>query len=247
ATAVHPARRLYGEARGWHVAQDALWRADTRVFDLAQFALPGAHNARNACAALGALEILGGDAVAAAPALARFRGLPHRLQWLGARDAITWIDDSISTTPEATRAALESLPGAAVTLILGGHERGLDWAPFAAWLAAHAPHAVIAQGANAARIAAALHVAGLAPPCADDLEAALRLARTLTAPGGVVLLRPARPASISSATTPRAADASPNWPASIRRRRAKSAGWVSPERPRARLDSDQSRQHGIQR
>ena len=193
ATAVHPARRLYGEARGWHVAQGALWRADTRVFDLAQFALPGAHNARNACAALGALEILGGDAMAAAPALARFRGLPHRLQWLGARDAITWIDDSISTTPEATRAALESLPGATVTLILGGHERGLDWAPFATWLAAHAPHAVIAQGANAARIAAALHVAGLAPPCADDLEAALRLARTLTAPGGVVLLSPGAP------------------------------------------------------
>ena len=193
ATATHAARRLYDDAAGWHVAQGAIWRGDRRVFDLARFALPGLHNARNACAALCALEILGGDAEAAAPALARFHGLPHRLQRLGARAGLHWIDDSISTTPEATRAALESLPGAAVTLILGGHERGLDWAPFATWLAARPPQAVIAQGASAARIGAPLAAAGVPWRHAAGLVAAVDLARTCSAPGGVVLLSPGAP------------------------------------------------------
>ncbi|MCK9368306.1 MAG: UDP-N-acetylmuramoyl-L-alanine--D-glutamate ligase [Metallibacterium scheffleri] len=193
ATATHAARRLYDDAAGWHVAQSAIWRGDRRVFDLARFALPGLHNARNACAALCALEILGGDAVAAAPALARFHGLPHRLQRLGERGGLQWIDDSISTTPEATRAALESLPGAAVTLILGGHERGLDWAPFATWLAACPPHAVIAQGASAARIGESLAAAGVPWRHAADLAAAVDLARTCSALGGVVLLSPGAP------------------------------------------------------
>ncbi len=70
------------------------------------------------------------DALAAAPALARFRPLPHRLQPLGERDGWHWVNDSISTTPLATLAALESLHGRAVTVLVGGHDRGLDWTPF---------------------------------------------------------------------------------------------------------------------
>ena len=194
-TARHPQRRTFGDAAGWHVADGQLCRAGEPVYATADLPLRGAHNAHNACAALAALELLGLDARAAAPALRSFKPLPHRLTPLGTRDGIDWIDDSISTTPDAALAALRSLPGRAVTLILGGHDRGLDWSTFARELHAHAPVAVVTQGAAGPRIAASLREAGIECPlkeCAGLATAVVR-ARTLTRAGGVMLLSPGAP------------------------------------------------------
>ena len=79
-TAGHPHRMLFGLSDGWHVRGNFICRADERVFAVADLPVPGEHNALNACAALAALEAMGHDARAAAPALARFHALPHRLQ-----------------------------------------------------------------------------------------------------------------------------------------------------------------------
>ncbi|TAM94607.1 MAG: UDP-N-acetylmuramoyl-L-alanine--D-glutamate ligase [Rhodanobacteraceae bacterium] len=194
-TASHPRRVTFGDARGWHAADGAIQRAGERVFDIANLPLHGAHNAHNACAALSAIELLGFDARAATPSLAGFKPLPHRLTSLGLLDGIEWIDDSISTTPDAALAALESLRGRTVTLILGGHDRGLDWSGFAHALHAKSPHAVITQGAAGGRIARALREAEVACTIeeAADLAAAVRHAQTITPPEGVVLLSPGAP------------------------------------------------------
>ena len=194
-TAAHPRRRTFGDAPGWHVVDGWIMRGDERVFDIASLPLHGAHNARNACAALAAIELLGFDARAAAVALAAFKPLPHRLTSLGIRGGIEWIDDSISTTPDAALAALESLRGRAVTLLLGGHDRGLDWIGFARALRAHALHAVVVQGAAGPRIARTLRGAGLAIPVEEttDLATAVAQARKTTPQGGVVLLSPGAP------------------------------------------------------
>ena len=193
-TATHPRRRLFGNGSGWHADDAGIQRGAERVLPRAALPLPGAHNARNACAALAALELLGGDAVAAAPALMHFRGLPHRLQWLGELAGVGWVDDSISTTPAAVREAVLSLAGKPLLLILGGHDRGVDWQPFAAWLAGRSGVRVIVQGAAAARIAATLHDAGMRDvQQVDDVQAATRLAYTLALPGAVVLLSPGAP------------------------------------------------------
>jgi UDP-N-acetylmuramoylalanine--D-glutamate ligase len=157
--------------------------------------VPGAHNAVNACAALAAIEAMGLDADAAASALRDFKPLPHRLQKLGQRGGLEWIDDSIATTPAAAMAALKSVQGRPVTLILGGFDRGLDWSGFARELAAHSPQAVIAQGANAARIVEALRVARAScriTRC-EDLQEAVTRVRESNGQGGVVLLSPGAP------------------------------------------------------
>jgi UDP-N-acetylmuramoylalanine--D-glutamate ligase len=194
-TAAHPQRRTFGDAAGWHVAGDAICRGDETVFAVRDLTVPGAHNALNACAALAALELAGLDARAAAPALATFRPLPHRLQTLGERDGRVWINDSISTTPQATLAALRSLDGQVVTVIVGGHDRGLAWAGFVTDVHAQPPHAIVAQGANGARIADALRAAGVggAIEYCGGFDAAVRRARATTPPGGVVLLSPGAP------------------------------------------------------
>ncbi|WP_202594218.1 UDP-N-acetylmuramoyl-L-alanine--D-glutamate ligase [Frateuria defendens] len=194
-TEAHPRRLLFGRPDGWHVHGGWIHRGGARVFDAARIAAPGAHNALNACAALAALEAVGYDAPAAAPALATFLPLPHRLQPLGSHDGLDWINDSISTTPQATLAALDSLAGRAVTVIVGGHDRGLDWSDFVRAMEARADLRIVAQGANGPRIAAALRDAHFPGSLAEaqNLAEAVEAARAGAPSGSVVLLSPGAP------------------------------------------------------
>ncbi len=191
----HPQRIEFGQPAGWHVRDGAIWRAGQRVFDVNRSPLPGAHNALNLCAALAAIDAAGEDALAAAPAIATFRPLPHRLQTLGEQAGLTWVDDSISTTPQATLEALASWRGRAVTVLVGGFDRGLDWHAFAESVDRQPPHAVVAMGANGPRIATLLREVGGAYRLeqAADVEAAVACARAITPVGGVVLLSPGAP------------------------------------------------------
>ena len=186
----------FGAPPGFDVADGAIRREGRLVLDLAQLPLPGEHNALNLCAALAAVEAAGEDAVALAGAVRGFRPLPHRLQVLGERGGITYVNDSIATTPHATIAALAHYRGREVAVIVGGYDRGVDWAPFGAAVLAAPPRTVLVAGANAARIVAAL--AGLPRDACrvlqlDDLAAAVAAARELLPPGGVVLLSPGAP------------------------------------------------------
>jgi UDP-N-acetylmuramoyl-L-alanine---L-glutamate ligase len=194
-TAGHPHRLLFGHPEGWHVHDGFIRRGDKPVFAVADLPVPGEHNALNACAALAAIELSGADALAAAPALATFHPLPHRLQPLGVRDGWHWINDSISTTPQATLAALDSLHGHVVTVIVGGHDRGLDWSDFIATIPQRAPHAIVTQGANGPRIAKALRDANFDGRLVEvaDVAAAVAMARVLTPVGGTILLSPGAP------------------------------------------------------
>jgi UDP-N-acetylmuramoylalanine--D-glutamate ligase len=194
-TATHRARSTFGPASAWQVRDGFICRNGQRVFALARLPMPGAHNAGNACAALAALELVGLDALAAAPELVSFRPLPHRLHLLGEQNGHAWVDDSISTTPLATLAALESLRDRAVTVLVGGYDRGLDWTPFVARVRDTPPAAIVCMGANGARIAAALQAAQVACPVtgAADLAGAVAAASAATPPGGVILLSPGAP------------------------------------------------------
>jgi len=190
----HPRLHTFGDIAGWHVADGWIFRGEQSVIEASRVSAPGLHNAINACAALAALEIMGYDAVAAAPAVATFSPLPHRLQPLGERDGLAWINDSISTTPLASLAALESVGAKRTALIVGGHDRGLDWSPFVEAMRVHAPDAIICQGANGPRIADALEHAGIAGVYrAIDLPAAVAAARVALNGGGCVLLSPGAP------------------------------------------------------
>jgi UDP-N-acetylmuramoylalanine--D-glutamate ligase len=194
-TGAHAHRIVFGDTAGWHVRDGAVFRGSQRVLDIGALPLPGAHNALNVCAALTALEAAGEDALAALGSVGTFRALPHRLQTLGERDGITWIDDSIATTPQATLEALSSLDGRSVTVLVGGHDRGLDWRVFADAVRNDPPHAIVTMGANGARIAGILReVAGdYRLQSAKTLADAVAGAREITPRGGVILLSPGAP------------------------------------------------------
>jgi len=182
---------------GWHLRGEVLYRGDTRVLDTTRAPLPGHHNRGNLCAVLAAIEALGLDAAPLAPAVEQFRPLPHRLQWLGERDGLAWVNDSISTTPHASLAALDCHRGRRVAILLGGHDRGLDWSEFVRHVGDAMPAAVVTMGANGPRIHELL--APLAAQGRFQLEAATDLgdavarARRLLGGRGLVLLSPGAP------------------------------------------------------
>ncbi|MCW4453423.1 UDP-N-acetylmuramoyl-L-alanine--D-glutamate ligase [Flavobacterium sp. MXW15] len=194
----HSEVRWFNRADGWHMRGEVVYRAGQAVFDTANTPLPGRHNRGNLCAVLAAIEALGLDAVALAPAVQDFRPLPNRLQTLGTRDGITFVNDSISTTPHASLAALECFAGRRIALLLGGHDRGLDWHDFAAHMRERVPVEIVTLGANGPRIHALLQPLAeegrFGLHAATDLAEAVRMARAaLGVQGGVVLLSPGAP------------------------------------------------------
>lgn len=189
--------RFVGGQDGWHLRGDVVHRGERAVFDASDVPLPGRHNRSNLCAVLAAIEALGLDAEALAPHAATFQPLPHRLQTLGTRDGLTWVNDSISTTPHASLAALDCFRSRRVALLAGGHDRGIDWSAFAEAMRTQAPVAIVTLGQNGPKIhdllAPVAGEAGFALVAAVDLADAVAKARTALGGEGVVLLSPGAP------------------------------------------------------
>jgi UDP-N-acetylmuramoylalanine--D-glutamate ligase len=179
---------------GLHAEEDGLYRAGERWFARDDWPLPGRHNLDNLVLAVTVAEALGlapADALAAAR---DFRGLAHRLEALGSIDGVAWINDSISTSPHATRAALRSDPRPAV-LIAGGQVRGGDdggWADDLPRL-----RGLVGLPDTGPAVADRLVAAGCVAPGdvrqVEGLDAAVRAAADLARAGDRVLLSPGAP------------------------------------------------------
>jgi UDP-N-acetylmuramoylalanine--D-glutamate ligase len=175
--------------------------------------LPGRHNRRNALIARAVIRALGtaagdaalvrqaGDDERLAAAASGFTPLPSRLTPVGTVDGVTFIDDSLSTNVLPTLAALDSFPGRRVALVVGGQDRGIDYAPLAEGVRARGePTFVLCLPDSGPRIAAAFGVTapavkgGIAgvQQCGDLGEAVAR-AFAWARPDGIVLLSPAAP------------------------------------------------------
>jgi UDP-N-acetylmuramoylalanine--D-glutamate ligase len=169
--------------------------------------LPGAHNRRNAMIARASLLGLGvpeaADPELMAAAAAGFEGLESRLRPIGTIAGVTFVDDSLSTNVLPTVAALDAYSGERVALIVGGHDRGIDYGPLADALASRTGRADTGEVAvftlpeNGPRVSAQLRAelgGSVDVTDCEELGAAVRLgflwARQAT---GVVLLSPAAP------------------------------------------------------
>ena len=205
ATDPHLARLVLPDSRicwfnredGWHLRGDDLYRGDRFVLDTITVPLPGRHNRSNLCAVLTAIEAAGIEAAPLAMAAQSFRPLPNRLQMLGESDGFLYVNDSISTTPHASLAALDCFRSQRVAILLGGHDRGLDWDDFAARMREQPPAAIVTMGANGPRIHALLEplaqAGGFRLATANGLVEAVKEARRLLERQGVILLSPGAP------------------------------------------------------
>jgi UDP-N-acetylmuramoylalanine--D-glutamate ligase len=95
------------------------------MMDATDIPLKGIHNRANVAAAVAAALTPSGYSEYKpefVDAIRHFQTLPHRLEIVAQKDGITWVNDSQSTIPDATIAALRSFP-APVTLLVGGRAK----------------------------------------------------------------------------------------------------------------------------
>jgi UDP-N-acetylmuramoyl-L-alanine---L-glutamate ligase len=171
----------------------------------ADIPLVGAHNAANLCAALTALRIAGWEPwdhqVDLVAALKTFRPLDHRLQPVGTVGGRLVIDDSLSTAPQAAIAALAAYSDRPVGIIVGGHDRGLDYQALADALATRILQtwvvSVPESGPRIGQLISETCVAAgntlVSVQHVDDFDEAVPLLSDLVPEGGVLLLSPAAP------------------------------------------------------
>jgi UDP-N-acetylmuramoylalanine--D-glutamate ligase len=169
----------------------------------AALGLPGPHNARNASIARAVLLAMGvagaeddGELLAAAQG---FEGLPSRCHPVGHIGRVQFVDDSLSTNVLPTCAALLAFAERPVALLVGGHDRGVDYAPLSTALARRGePTLVVTMPDNGPRIGAAVQQGAgdrVTVTAAASLEEAVTTAYAWAEAegGGVVLLSPAAP------------------------------------------------------
>lgn len=162
--------------------------------------LMGSHNLRNTEIARACIEELGiaeaGDEEAMAAAAEGFAGLESRLHRVWETDSVQFVDDGLATNVLPAMAAVDAFATRRVGLLVGGHDRGIDYRPLGEHLAGRSGAIrVCTMPDNGPRIAAQLREA--APDlevveCAD-LEEAVEQAYLFARPDGVVLLSPAAP------------------------------------------------------
>ena len=196
-----PGRKyLFNEESGIHSEGTEIFDGQDWVGSVRNSYLVRAHNRSNLCAALAVAKILHLDLAAALDAARDFCGLPHRQQELGESRNILFVDDSISTIPESTIAALAVYADRDVTVIVGGYDRGIDYGKLVEAFTSGAAKVVICVGDSGSRIYAQTRAAlnrvggsGSAIYRANSMEDAVLHAMRVTPPGGVVLLSPAAP------------------------------------------------------
>ena len=155
--------------------------------------LRGDHNVANVVTAVGVAAQLGVGDDDAARAIRAFRGVPHRLEVVATARGVTWVNDSIATTPERTLAGLRSFDEPAV-LLLGGRDKHLPLGELAREAVTRC-RAVIGFGEAGPAFLDAIRSArdGDRPVLreVEDVEAAVDAAAALAREGDVVLCSPA--------------------------------------------------------
>lgn len=96
--------------------------SDHAICSLDALQLVGQHNVENACAAITAARVYTTDDTAIAEGLRSFTGLPHRLQMVREYKDVTFYNDSYSSAPGATIAAIKSFDRP-IILIAGGYDK----------------------------------------------------------------------------------------------------------------------------
>ena len=155
--------------------------------------LKGEHNKKNIMAGSLVAMLLGVSAIDIENGLKTFAPLPHRLEYIGNVKGIEFYNDSISTIPQATIEALNTLPKTE-TLILGGFDRGIDYSVLIDHLAAHPVSNLIFTGEAGKRMMEMVKNNSKIQSkifFETEYEAIVDIAFRVTTPGNICLLSPA--------------------------------------------------------
>jgi len=162
-----------------------------RLLKVDAIRLRGRHNVANVLAAAAVASELGASPEAIASAATSFTGVPHRLEPVATIRGVTYINDSIATTPERTLAGLRSFE-APIVLLLGGRDKDLPLPELAVEAVARC-RAIVTFGEAGPLYASAIRSASNAARVVEaaDVESAVLEAAALAEARDVVLFSPA--------------------------------------------------------
>ncbi|MBU6500310.1 MAG: UDP-N-acetylmuramoyl-L-alanine--D-glutamate ligase [Patescibacteria group bacterium] len=145
-----------------------------RLFGWEDLKIRGWYNFKNAVMAATVTESLGIPEKIILKTVKSFRGNEHRLEFVRKIGGVEFWNDSASTNPQTTAAAIKAFPKEGKILIAGGQDKGLDYKPLAQALKNSDTKLVILFGENKSKIAGAIKKSGVPIKFVKDLKTAIR-------------------------------------------------------------------------
>lgn len=170
---------------------------EEKIMKAKEIPLLGQFNLFNVMASILVAKIFKVPSKEITKAIKNFKGLPHRLEYVGKYKGIKFYNDSLATIPEATMEALETLGENVETLLLGGFDRGVNFKKLAKKLWQSKVKTIILFPESGLRIWQEI-VQQRDPKknlpsafLAHNMKEAVKLAFENTSPGKICLLSPA--------------------------------------------------------
>lgn len=171
---------------------------EDKIYDVGnanKLLLRGEHNWENVCAAVCASYLTGASIDSIKQTVFSFKGLEHRLELVDTVNGVSFYNDSFSTNPQTTIAAIQSFKEP-TTLILGGSDKGLDYDELGKVIAgSKSINAVILIGSISGIIKKSILKYGYKETLIDigspSMSEIVNRCIEITPKGGVVLLSPA--------------------------------------------------------
>ena len=166
-------RRLAQISSGHKIAVD---HEKFTLFSQADLKIAGLHNFRNAVMASTVALKLGVSSRIVLRVVKNFRGLEHRLEFIRKIDEVKFYNDSASTNPQTTAAAIRAFPYEPKVLIAGGQDKNLDYQPLARAIKHSNTNIVILFGKNKKKIERAIKNSSVPIKITSNLKTALAIA-----------------------------------------------------------------------
>jgi UDP-N-acetylmuramoylalanine--D-glutamate ligase len=113
-----------------HILNQDIKFNDQVICSTTDVKLIGSHNLENVMAAVNAAKALSLSSNSIAAAIKKFKGLPHRLQFIDETNGIKFYDNSQATGPDSVRVSIESFSGKKRLVLMGGRSKGVDFESF---------------------------------------------------------------------------------------------------------------------
>ena len=177
--------------RGAFVEQGELYFGKEKIISISELPVDGVHYVQNVLAVIAVAKIFGVKTQDIIAALTGFKGVKHRIEFVGEARGIQFVNDSKGTNVDATLKAIAMMKRDTI-LLLGGQNKGYDYGKLFSVLAGtKIVHAVLYGENRFSLLKSAREYNFLKVTLCERFDVAFQIAAMLAKSGQTVLLSPA--------------------------------------------------------